>query len=114
MEYQLVRVLHAEVDPVRIVQGLPRNLLAIDERTVAAGGIFDHIRAVLQDDTGMRARSAAIPQDEMVFRLAPDREWQRCNGNPAAVPTRSDDYQRCRTRTGRNQCRRFHRLMACQ
>ena len=101
-EQELVGILRAEIDAVGVPQRLPFGALPVDENSVAAAGVFDHVAAVFEHDARVRPRDPAVSQDQVALRLAADQERQWVDGNSRAMAAGIGDDQRCGFGRGRS------------
>ena len=110
---KLVGILRAEFDLVGIPQRLAGNPFAVHVGAVKTAAILDRVPAVLHHDARVRARDAAVADNEVALGLPPDAERQRVNRYARAVSVRVDHHQRRRFRNGGRSRRRFHSVWQC-
>ncbi len=94
---QLVRIGHAELDAVGIVQPLALDALSIHIHAMPAAQILDRVFAVCENDLGVVAGGAAVAQDQMAVGLAADLERHGLDFNARAVAVGIDHDQRSGT-----------------
>ena len=55
-------------------EGSDPNTAPVDEASVRAGQVVQHEKAALEDHLGMVSRDFRVAQNDIVSRIAPDRE----------------------------------------